>query len=499
MRTAAFFKTFLFTSLALTLAACEVGPDYKEPETVLPDNWKSGENTEQKTGGEKVSSLSARAEIDQKWWENFNDPVLNGLIEKAVANNLDLKAAEARIAEARASVSSATAALFPTGSLNGSATREANQMALPGGSADTFAPLLHKPFNIYEAGFDASWEMDLFGGNRRTEETAEAQMQASEATRDDLEVSMLAEVAKTYVDIRAAEAQLSIALEVVASDEKTLEIARQRFEAGDAPRLDVTEAEAALEQAETKIPDFRNAKTEAEYKMDVLLGEQPGATRDLVGRPSSIPVTGRKLVMAAPASVIAQRPDIRVAERKLAAATAQQGVAVAKFFPDISLSGFFGALNTSTNRFLTGTNQSWLAGANVVWPILSYGTLSANLENANAEEKEALVTYQKTILSALSDVERSLNAYNEQEKFLQSTSNEVEKDLHAKSIAEERYKEGLTSLEDVLEADRKLYTAQNDLAIARADDTEDLIAVYKSLGGGWTKKPAKEAKNRAKG
>jgi len=470
-------RTLVFAALALSLMGCEVGPDYQPPETSAPSSWVS----------EETNQASLKAEIDQTWWKTFNDPILSKLIEEAAADNLDLKIAEARIAEARAGVSSASAALLPSGDVKGTATREGNQIAFPNSAGSPFGSLLHKPFNIFETGFDASWELDLFGGNRRAEEAAEAQMQASEASRNDVRVSLLAEVARTYISIRAAQAQVKIAQDIIAADQKTLDIANERFQAGEAPRLDVTQAKAQLAQVQTKLPDLRSQLTQAEYNLDVLLGKQPGQAHKIVASLAPIPVSDNNIVLAAPAKVIAQRPDISVAERKLAAATAQQGVAVAKFFPDISLTGFFGALNTSASKLLTGGSQSWMAGSSVIWPILSFGTLSANLDAANAQQQEAMATYQKTILGALSDVERSLTAYNEKEQFLQSSQSEIEEDKHAREIAEERYQSGLTSRLDVLDADRTLYDAQNRLIEARAEASQDLIALYKSLGGGWVK------------
>ena len=470
-------QTILIASVVLTLAGCEVGPDYETPDTAMPSGWVSTD----------APQPDAKAELDQQWWKNFNDPVLTQLIAKAAANNFDLKIAEARIAQSRASVASATATLLPQGDIKGTATREANQLALPGGASNPFSNLLHKPFNVYQTGFDASWELDLFGGNRRNEESAEAQMQASEASRDDVQVSMLAEVARTYVSIREYQAQLAIAQQTVASNKKTVAISQERFAAGQAPRLDVTQAQADLEESQTRLPDLRNQIAQMEFSMDVLLGEQPGATHAIVNTAAPIPSSDKKLVLNAPAAVIAQRPDIRVAERKLASATAQQGVAVAKFFPDISLTGFFGALNTSTSKLVTGASESWMAGGSVIWPILSYGTLSANLDNANAQQQEAMANYQKTIIGALSDVERSLNAYNEQVKFVQNASNDVEQNNHARAIAQERYQAGQTSRLEVLEAERTLYEAQDRLAQARGQASADLIAVYKSLGGGWAK------------
>ena len=233
---------------------------------------------------------------------------------------------------------------------------------------------------------------------------------------------------------------------------------------------------------------MRNQIAENEYSLDVLLGEKPGTAHGIVSKPAPLlPTTDKKLVLSAPAAVIEQRPDIRIAERKLAAATAQQGVATAQFYPKISLSAFFGALNTSADNLLTSSNKSWLAGSSVVWPILSYGTLSANLDTANAQQQEALALYQKSVIAALSDVERSLNAYNEQRQLVQSTQQDLEKNTQARKVAQERFQEGLTSRLEVLAADRVWLAAQDRLIKARADETQCLIAVYKSLGGGWVK------------
>ena len=219
--------------------------------------------------------------------------------------------------------------------------------------------------------------------------------------------------------------------------------------------------------------------------MDVLLGEQPGAAHWLVNPVSAVPASDKKLILAAPAFVIAQRPDIRNAERKLASATAQQGVAVAKFFPDISLIGFIGLFNTNAENFLSVSSKSWSMGANVLWPILSFGSLSANLDAADAKQQEALAKYQKTIISALSDVERSFTAYTEQEKYTQSLEKATAADLNIYEIALQRYEEGLTSFLEVLDAQRRLYDYQNQLTLAKAQTSQNLIAVYKSLGGSW--------------
>ena len=463
--------TGLTLGTAVLLLGCTVGPDYKKPDEALPATWVT-------PLGDMV--LSEKDATQENWWKNFNDPVLEALITRSLASNLDLQIAEARISEARATRETASSALLPQGSAVGQATRADTDLKLPGG-----VPLTNGPINFYEAGFDASWELDLFGGHRRDIEASEANLEASEASLEDVKISLLAEVARTYIDIKADQAQIAVTEDTIQSNKNTLRIAEERFNVGDTAGIDVTQAHALLSSAETQLPYYRNMLKQAEYSMDVLLGEEPGAAESIIGKDTSIPVSDKKLILGAPASVIANRPDIHMAERKLAAATAEQGVAVAQFFPDISLSGFVGLLDTSTTDLLSAGGKTWMLGGKVMWPILSYGKLEANLDSANAEQQEAMTAYKKTILEALSDVERSLTAYIEQENFRQSLTKTVAENRDAARISQERYKEGLTNFLEVLDAERTLYASEGQLAKASADTSEDLIAVYKSLGGGW--------------
>ncbi len=463
-------RRFILIGSVVALVGCSMGLDYVKPDTQLPQKWLSADDQ------------SSSEPVQQDWWQNFHDPVLSQLIAKASQGNLDLQIAEARITEARAARSSAVASLLPTGNVMGSATREANQLAVPGSF-----PGITKPFNIFQTGFDASWELDLFGVNRKRLAAASADLEASQASRDDIMISLLAEVARTYIDIRQYQSQLAIAQNTIDADAKTSDIIKQRFEVGEDPRFDLTQANAQLEEEQTQLPTYRNMLAQAEFSMDVLLGEQPGSTQVFVSTAAPIPVSDKKLILAAPAAVIADRPDIRMAERKLAAATAQQGVAVAKFFPDISLSGFIGLLNTNAGNLFAASSESWMMGSSVIWPILSYGTLSANLDAANAEQQEAMATYRKTMINALSDVERSVTAYIEQEKSYQSFVETVDTNQNTYKIANQRYEEGQTSYLEVLNAQRALYASQKELAEAQAKTSQDLVSTYKSLGGGWKK------------
>lgn len=451
--------------LVLALPACTVGPDYHVPQNILPSHWLSSEKVDDS------------ATLQQEWWKQFHDPVLDQLIAKAAAGNFDMKIAQARIAEARAGVRGAKNNLLPAVNSSATADRQANRVAFPG-------PIdLSKPFNTFQAGFDASWELDLFGGARRGIEAQEANFSAAEATADDIRVSMLAEVARTYIDIRVAQANLDIANQLTEADQKTLDITKERFAAGDVAGVDVTRARAELEQTQSDIPHYHDQIAQSEFKIDVLLGEQPGTTYELTKEASAIPSIAGSATLATPASAIANRPDIRVAERQLAAATAQQGVAVAKFFPDISLSGFIGLLNVDAANLVQSGSRSWNGEGSVVLPILNYGALSANLDIADAKQQQAMTNYKKTVIAALSDVERSVSAYEQGLLQNEDVQKSVSDSSHAVEVARQRYKEGLTSLLEVLDAERHFYAGRYLQAGEEGKNAQNLIALYKSFGG----------------
>jgi len=464
MRSASIFALALLT-------ACTVGPDYKAPDIGLPASWFV-------PAAPKITT-DAKAEIDQAWWQHFNDPVLSQLIDKAAAGNFDLKIAEARIAEARAARGTARADLLPTANIVSNNERQANRIAFPGFTG------LTKPFNTFEDGFDASWELDIFGGKKRALESSSAELEAAMASRDDARVSLMAEVARTYVDIRQYQQQLVLTTDTVKAEQNTVSIVGERYHTGNTSQLDVTQAKAQLEQMQSQLPYYQNLLAQAEYSLDVLLGEQPGAAHALVASTKPVPVSAIELVLAAPANIIANRPDVRMAERELAAATAQQGQAIAQLFPDISLSGFVGLLNVNSSHLLEAGSKSWDVGGNVLWPILNYGKLSANIDAADARQQEALASYQKSIISALSDVAKSVTAYSRQEEFRRALNKTVADNRESTAIARSRYREGLSTFLDVLDAERTLYASESQLAQASAQTSQNLIAVYKSLGGGW--------------
>jgi len=341
---------------------------------------------------------------------------------------------------------------------------------------------------MFKTGFDVSWELDLFGGHRRSAEAAKAEFEAANVTRDDILISTLAEIARTYIEIRQFQNQLAIAQQIVGADNKTTELTQQLVNIGTHAGIDVTRTLTILEHDQSQIAYFKNVLAQAEFRMDVLLGEKPGLCHMLVKAIAEIPSTDKTLILATPAIVMTHRPDIRHAERMLGVATAQQGVATAKFYPDISLTGFIGLFNTNVGNFLNVSSKSWTMGGNVLWPILSYGTLSANLHAADAKQQAAMTQYQQAMINAFSDVERSLTSYSEQEIVWQSLNKSNEANNHVVQLARERYDAGFSSLFEVLDAQRSFFNTQNQVTIAKAQTSINLISVYKSLGGSWLPK-----------
>ncbi len=478
----------IFSSLRVTrysllacvlLTACKIGPDYTVPKAKnLPESWREAKSAD---GKPLYALLDEKSLAEAMWWKSFNDPVLDDIIVKGVSQNFDLKIANARISEARAQLASVKSDLLPQVNIAGSAEREANEVVFPGFSVP-------KPFDIFQTGFDASWELDVFGGNRRALESARALFGAARATRDDVRISVLAEIARNYINVRRYQAQEAITGNIVKANQEALKITKDLFGVGSAIESDVINAENQLSQAQAQALTYQSLLAASEYALDLLLGEHPGATHALVTPVKPIPVADKQFVLNAPATVIANRPDIRIAERNLAASTSEIGVAKSKLFPDISIAGFFGFLSTSSGTLLTAQSKAWNINGNVTWPILNYGKISAGIHYSEAQQQEALETYKKSVTAALVDVETSLSSYNKQEENRTLADKIVSNQTHAEAIANQRYKTGVTSLMEALAAQKNLYAAQLQQADATAFTSQDFVAVYKSLGGGWKAK-----------
>lgn len=453
--------------LVMLTGCATVGPDYVPPSTSLTSTWNSepkGGLTVEETN---LQSLAA-------WWTTLNDPVLSSLIEQAVKGNLDLKKARARVREARARRGIANADLFPTLDAVGSATWTRTDTDRSGG----------KSSQLYSANFDAGWELDIFGGVRRSIEAAEADLQANQEDLHDVLVSLLAEVALNYVEVRTRQTQLAATEANLASQSDTFQLTAWRQQAGLSDDLAVQQARYNLENTRSLVPTLRTSLEEALNRIAVLLGEQPGKIHGELIKQEPIPVTPLKIAVGVPADVIRHRPDVRRTERELAAQTARVGVATADLYPKFSLSGSIGLEALSLGNPSSGIS-TLIGSPRITWPIFTGGSIRQNIEVQSALQEQALIKYEATVLGAVEEVENALTAYGEQQLRRDSLYAAEEAARLAAELAQNKYEAGLTDFTGVLEAQRSLLSFQEQLAQSKGAVASNLIKLYKALGGGW--------------
>jgi len=410
------------------------------------------------------------------WWTALKDPTLTGLIERAVKGNLDLKKARAAVREARARRGISEASLFPTLDTTGAATRSRSSDGT--GAASTR--------ELYSAGFDAGWEIDLFGGVRRSVEAADASLEASREGLRDVLVSLVAEVGLNYVEARTFQAQLAVAEANLKAQEETYELTRWRYEAGLSDELAVEQARYNLETTRSQIPSLQTGLEGAKNRIAVLLGEPPGAVHAELERPMPIPVTPLEIAVGVPADTLRHRPDIRRAERELAAQTARVGVATADLYPRLTLGGSIGLESLSLSHLLVTGNRNSSIGPRITWNLFDAGAVRRNIEVQSALQEQALVQYETAVLAALEEVESAMVAYANEQIRRRSLLAATQAAERAAELARTRYASGLIDFQAVLDAERSLLSLQGQLAQSNGTVTSDLITLYKALGGGWT-------------
>jgi multidrug efflux system outer membrane protein len=463
-------------ALALFAAGCSVGPDYKEPALAVPGGWSEAQQ----------KGVETRPLELVRWWTAFDDPLLNSLVDRAVQSNLDLRVAEARIREARASRTVIAAGPWPTlGSYGAYSRSRSSENALNFPSQGGGTPNIKLERNLFDTGFDANWEIDVFGGVRRRVEAADATVEATEYNRRDVLVSLLGDVAKNYIDLRGAQRRLAVARANLKTQQDSLDLTRVRFDAGLASDLDVARAEAQINATAAQIPLIESALKQAAYSLDLLLGLSPGALWSELEKEMAIPNLPAEVLVGLPSDLLRRRPDIRVAERQLAAATAQIGSAVAELFPKFSLTGIYGLQSISASDWFTGGSRYWSIGPTVTWPIFDAGRIRANIEIRNAQQEQALYQYEQTVLGALGDVEKSLVNYAQEQVRYRSLNDAVAANRRAVEMANELYIRGLNDYLNVLDAQRALYITETEQAQSEATMAANLVALYKALGGGW--------------
>ena len=458
------------TAVLILVPGCApVGPDYQKPELPVPAAWSSGGLPGETVTGAPAGELS-------RWWERLGDDTLTGLIEQALSGSTDVRTAQARLREARARRGVAAAGLFPTVTASGSASRSWKSDS-DYGPGDTSS--------LYSAGFDAAWEPDVFGGTRRGIEAAQADLESAEADLHAAQVSLAAEVALNYVDARSYQTMLAIAQKNLASQSETYQLTDWRTQAGLATSLDVEQARTNLEQTRAKIPTLTAALAEAEHRLAVLLGQAPGAVRQTMAAAAPVPAVPDAVAAGIPADALGNRPDVRVAERRLAAETARVGQAVAARYPGFNLNASI-ALDALTLGGLDagGIFTRSLLGR-VVAPVFDAGRLRQQVEVQDAVQEQALIGYEATVLTALEEVENALVSLSENRRRQSSLRAAVEAARNAALLARHRYTAGLIDFQTVLDTERTQLTVEEALANAQAGGATALIQLYKALGGGW--------------
>jgi NodT family efflux transporter outer membrane factor (OMF) lipoprotein len=485
-------KHISFSSLAAIimgtlLFGCAVGPDYKRPETKVPETW-DGQNVVTPAQPSKTAPNPMEL-VD--WWNAFKDPTLSSLVEMAVRSNLDVRLAEARIRQARAARGVAGAPLWPEVDATVLYQRSQGSSEVAGGGAIATAGALR---SLWQAGLDATWEIDIFGGTRRGIEAATADLQAAVEDRRDVLVTLVGDVGNNYITLRGLQQQLAIARKNLKAQQHTADITRKRYEAGFVGGLDVANAQAQVATTEATIPVFESSARAAIYSLGVLLGREPAALAKDLSRAAPIPPTPPEIPVGLPSELLRRRPDIRRAEAQAHAATARIGVATADLFPKFNLAGSFGFSASDVTRIDRWTSNFWSWGPTVTWPIFAGGRIYWNIKVQNALQEQTLLTYEKTVLTALKDVETALVAYAKEQEHRKSLSEAVMNNRKAVDLATTLYLAGKSDFLNVLIAQRSLFATEDALAQSIRTVDTNLIALYKALGGGWEQeRPAPEA------
>jgi NodT family efflux transporter outer membrane factor (OMF) lipoprotein len=473
-------RVIILLSLSLTFAGCKVGPDYHPP-AMSAD--KSFEPLPAGTSARPYALTSGLSET-AAWWTTLNDPVLNSLIEQAVKANHDLRLATARVREARARRAMVGAGQYPSLDVNASYSR--NRFSMTAAPYNAFS-LSGFPwgYDLYQAGFDASWELDLFGAVRRSVEAANADLQASMEDQRSVLVSVLAEVARNYVELRGYQQQFEISSRDLQTQRETLDLTVDRNRKGAATRLDVSRASAQVSTTEASLPLLTNLQWQAMHRLAVLVGEQPGALVKTLSAARPVPLPPAQVPIGVPAELLRRRPDIRRAERDLAAATARAGMATADLYPRFSLSGSFDLQSSNLSDLSRWISRSFGFGPSVLWPIFEGGRLRAAVRVRDAQEEQALVLYEQTVLRSLEEVHDAITSFVTEQDRCKSLQEAVRANQESFELARELYRKGLTDFTSVLDSEQKLHEAQEALVRSETTVTTSLIALYKALGGGW--------------
>lgn len=458
-------------AMVLMLAGCmTVGPDYSPVAPDVPSRWHTGLEDGLRDGSVTLEDMV-------RWWERLDDGILSDLEAQAVEGSLDIQAARARLVEARALRGVSRAGLFPTLNAGASATEyRTSENGAAGFSTDG---------ELYNVGFDAGWELDLFGGVKRSVEAAQAALEAAGEDLRGVVVSLQAEVALNYIEVRTYQARLASAEANIKAQEETYSLNRSRYQAGVISELAMQQALYGLERSRAALPTLESGLEAAKNRLAVLLGEKPGALHTLLADPASIPVLPPTFVVGVPAEIIRNRPDIRLAERRLAAQTALVGVATANLYPRFQLFGAIGLESVSAGDLFDSGSRKWSVGPSASWSVFNAGAVRQNIAVQSARQEQALIQYEATVLQALQEVENVLTAYAKEQNRHTSLAAAVAAAERADELAREQYTAGLVDFSNVLDAQRALLQLEDELAQNEGAMVSNLVRLYKAFGGGW--------------
>ncbi|MGA7439830.1 MAG: TolC family protein [Luteibacter sp.] len=456
-------STALFA--ALVLAGCaSVGPDYHAPKE-SPVTLQGVNATQQTTEN-----------FQAQWWKQFGDPTLDSLIQRAAFNAPDLRIALARLGQARAALGTAKSQQIPDVETGVAYSRSRQQQP---GFTDQRTTVTQ-----YQAGFDASWELDLFGGVRRSVEAARADAAAGEASVQDAQVTLFAEVARNYFDLRGTQLRIDVAKRDIANQQDSLKVIQARVDVGTGAEQDLASAKARLASVEAQLPVLETQASADQFRIAVLLGARPGEL-DIDLSPATFKPIDVSLAIGGADDVLQRRPDIRIAERELAAANARIGVAKADWFPHISLGGFIGFLAGRSNDFGGADSRAWSLAPSISWQGLNVQRVASGVKGAKARAEEAHANYDRTVLTALEDVDNSLVGFNQQRERVEKLLVQAKESRRAADLAKLRYDSGRTDYLELLDAERTQLSAEDQLAEAEAAINVRAVQLYKALGGGW--------------
>lgn len=461
-------KLIIIVLKTIILTSCAVGPDYETPNTEVSDEFTE-------TRGSLGSAMPAN-----EWWNSLNDDLLNQLIKQAIEENHDLRIAEQNFNAARALLSEQRLEFFPIVPAQGSITRQQASEDLVGSQSDRLN-------TFYDASLDANWELDFFGRIRRSVEALGAEYQSAAANWQDTQVIITAEVARSYMELRGAQYRLDVASRNAENQQQTYELTQALLEGGRGTDLDIARAQAQLESTLASIPPLETEVIRAMHRIGVLVGKQPTTLRTELSPVKDLPTLPENIEVGDPERLLRQRPDIRIAERDLAAATARIGIVTADLFPRISIIGSYGSTATSSSRFAESSTETFTLGPAFTWAAFDLGRVRARIRAADANAEAQLALYEKTVLLALEETENSFSNYTRANERQERLTIAAKASARAAELARLRYRNGADSFLTVLDAERRLLEAQDQLALSATQSGVAYVALYKALGVGWKK------------